>query len=107
MDKVKAYKGSTGHMNRTTRQVSMPVNSRTPRAEGIGNTHRKGIGDLGSQECVDMLKHTEIVVTNSPFSLFREDFVQLMEFDKKFVTVGNQTAITYWEKFTLIREHSL
>ena len=73
-----------------------------PKAEDIGITPLKGDGDFRSQECMDILKQADIVVTNPPFSLFREYVAQLIEYDKKFVIVGSQNAITYKEIFPLI-----
>jgi hypothetical protein len=67
----------------------------------------KGSGDFRSDECVELLKQADIVVTNPPFSLFREYVAQLVEHDKKFVIVGNQNAITYKEIFKLIKENKL
>jgi hypothetical protein len=64
-------------------------------------------GDFRSDECVELLKQADIVVTNPPFSLFREYVAQLVEHDKKFVIVGNQNAITYKEIFKLIKENKL
>jgi hypothetical protein len=62
-----------------------------------------GGGDFRSAECVDLLKQSDIVVTNPPFSLFREYVGQLMEHDKKFLIIGNVQAITYVEIFPLIK----
>jgi hypothetical protein len=61
-----------------------------------------GDGDFRSPECVALLKKADIVVTNPPFSLFREYVDQLFKFDKKFIIIGNQNAITYKEVFALI-----
>ncbi|MCT8578556.1 adenine-specific methyltransferase EcoRI family protein, partial [Glaesserella parasuis] len=58
-------------------------------------------------ECIEILKQSDIVVTNPPFSLFREYVAQLMEYEKKFVIVGNQNAITYKETFKLIKENKI
>jgi hypothetical protein len=55
----------------------------------------KGDGDFRSLECINLLKEANIVVTNPPFSLFREYVAQLVEYDKKFLIVGNWNAITY------------
>jgi hypothetical protein len=63
----------------------------------------EGDGDFRSPESVDLLKQADIVVTNPPFSLFREYVAQLMKYDKKFVIVGNQNAISYKETFPLIK----
>ena len=59
-------------------------------------------GDFRSTECIELLKQADIVVTNPPFSLFREYLGQLMQYKKKFVIVGHQNAITYKEVFPLI-----
>lgn len=64
-------------------------------------------GDFRSPECNSLLKEADIVVTNPPFSLFREYIGQLMEYGKKFVIVGHQNAITYKEVFPLIKENKL
>jgi hypothetical protein len=65
----------------------------------------KGDGDFRSEECIKLLKEADIVVTNPPFSLFREYIVQLIEYGKKFITLGNQNSITYMEVFRLIKEN--
>lgn len=64
-------------------------------------------GDFRSAECVELLKQADVVVTNPPFSLFREYVAQLIEFDKKFIIIGNQNAITYKEIFPLIKENKI
>jgi Adenine-specific methyltransferase EcoRI len=64
-------------------------------------------GDFRSPECIEILKSCDIVVTNPPFSLFREYVAQLIEYDKKFVIIGNQNAITYKETFKLIKDNKL
>lgn len=70
-------------------------------------TEMIGTGDFRSEECIELLKEADIVVTNPPFSLFREYIAQLMEYDKKFLVLGNQNAITYKETFKLIKENKL
>lgn len=64
-------------------------------------------GDFRSQECVELLKQSDIVVTNPPFSLFREFVAQLVEHDKQFVIIGNMNAITYKEIFPLIKDDKM
>ncbi len=64
-------------------------------------------GDFRSSECIEILEEADIVVTNPPFSLFREYMAQLMEYDKKFVIVGNQNALTYKEIFKLIKDNKI
>ena len=67
----------------------------------------KGDGDFRSAECIELLKQADIVVTNPPFSLFREYVAQLVKYDKKFVIIGNKNAITYKEIFPLIKDNKL
>ena len=67
----------------------------------------KGNGDFRSDECVEFLKKADIVVTNPPFSLFREYVAQLMSYEKKFVIIGNQNALTYKEIFPLIKHNKM
>ncbi len=62
----------------------------------------RGNGDFRSKECIELLKEADIVVTNPPFSLFREYIAQLMEYEKKFLIIGNQNIITYKEVFPLL-----
>jgi hypothetical protein len=66
-----------------------------------------GDGDFRSAECVKLLKQADIVVTNPPFSLFREYMAQLMEHGKDFLIIANQNAITYRELFPLIRDNKI
>lgn len=65
----------------------------------------KGDGDFRSQECVELLKQADIVVTNPPFSLFREYVAQLMKYEKKFLIIGNINNVTYKEIFPLIKDN--
>lgn len=67
----------------------------------------EGEGDFRSNESIELLKQADIVVTNPPFSLFREYVAQLSEYDKKFLIIGNTNAITYKETFKLIKENKL
>ena len=67
----------------------------------------EGDGDFRSPECVELLKQADIVVTNPPFSLFREYMAQLMEYEKDFIIIGNQNAITYREILPLIRDNKV
>lgn len=70
-------------------------------------TFLKGNGDFRSSECIDLLKESDIVVTNPPFSLFREYIEQLIYYNKKFVVIGNQNAITNKEFFPLLKDNKL
>lgn len=80
---------------------------KVPNPEEIGVHELNGDGDFRSKEGIELLKQADIVVTNPPFSLFREYVAQLVEYDKKFIIVGHQNAITYKEIFKLIKENKL
>jgi hypothetical protein len=67
----------------------------------------EGDGDFRSAECVELLKQSDIVVTNPPFSLFRPYITQLFEYGKKFVVIGNMNAVTYKEVFPHIKDNEL
>ena len=66
-----------------------------------------GDGDFRSPECIELLRQSDIVVTNPPFSLFREYIKQLMQYGKKFSVIGSMNAISYKEVFPLIKENQL
>ena len=70
-------------------------------------TELKGNGDFRSDECIEYLRQADIVVTNPPFSLFREYMALLFRYDKEFIVIGNQNAITYKEIFPYIKENKL
>lgn len=76
-------------------QMGIPDYVKTPLQEN---------GDFRSQECIDILQESDIVVTNPPFSLFREYLAQLIKYDKKFVIIGNINVITYKEVFPLLKD---
>ncbi len=68
-------------------------------------TYFKGDGDFRSAECIELLQESDIIVTNPPFSLFREYVAQLIKYNKKFLIIGNVNAITYKEIFKIIKEN--
>ncbi|EKE16329.1 MAG: hypothetical protein ACD_11C00020G0034 [uncultured bacterium] len=70
-------------------------------------TPLEGDGDFRSEESIELLKQADIVVTNPPFSLFREYVAQLVEYNKKFLILGNMNAITYKEIFPLVKADKL
>ena len=70
-------------------------------------TPLEGNGDFRNQECLDLLDECDIVVTNEPFSLFREYVAILMEHKKKFLIIGNKNAITYKEFFPLLKDNEV
>ncbi len=78
-----------------------------PDPEEIGINYFKGDGDFRSKESIELLKQADIVVTNPPFSLFREYIEQLVEYNKGFVVIGSFNAITYKEIFKLIKEDKI
>ncbi len=78
-----------------------------PDRDEIGIKPLKNDGDFRSKESIELLKQADIVVTNPPFSLFREYVSQLIEYQKKFVIIGNKNAITYKEIFNLIKENKM
>ncbi len=70
-------------------------------------TYLDGDGDFRSDECIALLKRADVVITNPPFSLFREYIAQLVEYGKKFLIIGNKNATNYKEVFKLIIENKL
>lgn len=80
---------------------------KVPNPTEIGIKLLKGDGDFRSPESIELLKQADIVVTNPPFSLFREYVAQLVEYNKKFLIIGDQNAIAYKEIFKLIKENKI
>lgn len=81
--------------------------NKVPDPEEIGIKHLNGDGDFRSDECIELLNQADIVVTNPPFSLFREYVTHLVDSGKKFLIIGNQNAIAYKEIFRLIKENKV
>jgi len=81
--------------------------NKIPDAEEIGINQLKGNGDFRSEESIELLKQADIVVTNPPFSLFREYVDQLITHRKKFLIIGNVNAISYKEIFKLIKRNKI
>lgn len=104
---------TTCYKNRQTEMFSEHDMEAAAGLEYVGNGTEPTIfklktdGDFRSRECIELLKQADIVVTNPPFSLFREYIAQLVEYDKKFVVIGNKNAIPYKEIFPLIKEDKL
>ena len=100
---------TTCYKNRQTDMFSGHNMEAAAGVEYVGNGTQpadfqlKEDGDFRSRECIELLKQADIVVTNPPFSLFREYIAQLVEYDKKFVVIGSMNAITYKEVFPLIK----
>jgi len=78
-----------------------------PNADEIGVYELDGDGDFRSSECIEILMQADIIVTNPPFSLFREYIDQLIQHGKQFLVLGNVNAITYKEIFQLIKSNQL
>jgi len=81
--------------------------NRVPDAEEITVKYIIGNGDFRSNKSIELLEQADIVVTNPPFSLFREYVAQLVEYDKRFIIVGHQNAITYKEIFPLLKDNKM
>ncbi|MBD0866275.1 MAG: adenine-specific methyltransferase EcoRI family protein [Rhodobacteraceae bacterium] len=81
--------------------------NRVPDPEQIGIRQLVGDGDFRSDEAIKLLQESDIVVTNPPFSLFREYIGQLIEYEKNFLIIGNINAVTYKEVFPLIRDNKV
>lgn len=81
--------------------------NRVPDVEEIGVRPLEGDGDFRSEECIKLLETADIVVTNPPFSLFREYIGQLMAHQKKFLIIGNMNAVTYKEVFPMIKDNKV
>lgn len=76
---------------------------RIPTFENV--TYFKGNGDFRSKECIELLQQSDVVITNPPFSLFREHIAQIVKYKKEFLVIGNINAITYKEIFRLIKDN--
>jgi hypothetical protein len=94
-----------GAANVTDVELFLKRNKAARRA--LKGTDKFSGGDFRSPECLELLKESDIVVTNPPFSLFREYVTQLMEYRKKFIIIGPKNAITYKEIFPLIKDTKL
>ncbi len=81
--------------------------NKAPDPEEIGIHHLASDGDFRSPECIALLKQADIVVTNPPFSLFREYIAQLVKYDKEFLVIGNMNAMTYAGVFDLFKANKL
>jgi hypothetical protein len=77
------------------------------RSDNNNLTILDGDGDFRSEECVELLKESDVVVTNPPFSLFKEFVALLMEYKKKFIILGNPNAVTYKEIFPLLKDNKI
>lgn len=83
------------------------IESNIPKRREIKRRLLKGDGDFRSKECIDILEKADIVVTNPPFSLFNEYVLQLVKYNKQFLIIGNQNAMTNKEIFPLIKNNQI
>ena len=104
LDRVKDEDGD-GAANVTDVELFLKRNKAARKA--LRGFDRYAGGDFRSPECIALLKEADIVVTNPPFSLFKEYVAQLVEHEKKFLIIGNMQAITYLEIFPLIKDNKL
>ena len=88
-------------LNKTAYKTEFDNNSKEIRTQLCGN------GDFRSEECVELLKSADLVITNPPFSLFREYIAQLIKYNKKFLVIGNMNAATYKEIFPLFKNNQV
>lgn len=96
------------HYDRTEPTYKMEYEGGDDNNVEVGvKTPLEGNGDFRNRECLDLLDESDIVVTNPPFSLFREYVAVLMQHQKKFLILGNMNALTYKEIFPLIRDNQL
>ena len=96
------------HYDRTESTYKMEYEGGDDNNVEVGvKTPLEGNGDFRNRECLDLLDESDIVVTNPPFSLFREYVAVLMKHQKKFLILGNMNALTYKEIFPLVRDNQL
>lgn len=88
-------------LNKTAYKTEFDNNSKEVRTQLHGN------GDFRSEECVELLKSADLVITNPPFSLFREYIAQLIKYNKKFLVIGNMNAASYKEIFPLFKNNQV
>ena len=81
--------------------------NRIPDPEEIGIHYLDGDGDFRKEESINLLKRADVVVTNPPFSLFREYVAQLVKYEKRFLIIGNVNALKYKEIFPLIKQDKM
>lgn len=104
--KLKLKKLISTHFNVNATSYKLEIIKKDNHKDII-KTPLKGNGDFRSDECIEILKSSDIIVTNPPFSLFREFVNLLFKYNKKFIILGNQNAITYKEFFPLIKDNKV
>lgn len=104
---VNAFRDTTGDGGLDMDDIKNLLDSGENELTELHGDGTYGAGDFRSKECLELLDEADIVVTNPPFSLFREYVATLMEHEKKFVVLGNMNAITYKEVFPLLRDNKM
>lgn len=109
-DRLKLKKVISTHYEEGKSSYKLEITRQLKNTEEISSLPRvplEGDGDFRSEECIEILREADIVVTNPPFSLFREYIALLIAHEKKFLIIGNINAISYMEVFPLIRSNEL
>ena len=106
--KIEVKNGDTAERIKETikHDFHSSINRKVLQSLGVITPLQKN-GDFRSPECIECLRQSDAVITNPPFSLFREYVVQLMEYKKSFLIIGNDNAITYKEIFKMIKENAV
>ncbi len=107
MTEVTELKDWTGDGRESIYDVEYAIKNDIYKTQTLTGDEKYCAGDFRSKECIKLLKQADVVVTNPPFSAFREYVAQLMEYNKKFVIIGNINSITYKEIFPLIMQNKM
>ena len=104
MNELKDWNGDTGE---DWNDIELGLREGMIKTTQLEGDEKYCAGDFRSKECIELLKEADVVVTNPPFSVFREYVAQLIEYHKKFLIIGNVNAITYKEIFPLIMQNKI
>ena len=104
VDELKDWNGDTAE---DWNDIKFAIESGIYKKTRLEGDEKYCAGDFRSKELIALLKQADVVVTNPPFSVFREYVAQLIEYDKKFLILGNKNALTYKEIFPLIKDDKL
>ena len=107
MTEVTELKDWTGDGRESIYDVEFAIKHGIYKTQTLIGDEKYCAGDFRSKECIELLKEADVVVTNPPFSVFREYVAQLIEYDKKFLIIGNINSITYKEIFPLIMQNKM
>ena len=107
MTEVTELKDWTGDGRESIYDVEFAIKHGIYKTQTLIGDEKYCAGDFRSKECIELLKEADVVVTNPPFSVFREYVAQLIEYDKRFLIIGNINSITYKEIFPLIMQNKM